>query len=344
MRAAVFQGRRTVRLEERPIAMGEPGWALVRVRAAGICGSDLHFFTGELAEVFDSVRGHEIAGEVVDPADSGLAVGQPVVIHPVVACGECLACRQGEFQICHSIRFIGGDCPGGFAEYVSAPARNLYPFDVNVLPFEHAALADCVAVAVHAVNKVGLRRGESAVVLGDGVIGLLMLQMALAEGADPVALVGKHDRNLAVARQLGASLAINGATCDAVSTIGDAIGTVDVVLEAVGGASPPVDAGFKMLRKGGRLAMLGLTGATKLEASWLAFVLFELSLVGIMGYGIHKGEDEMRQAIELMQSGRIALDPLITHRVSLEQIDQGFQMMLERTTSEAIKVIVVPDR
>ena len=342
MRAAVFQGRRIVRLEERPVPGGEPGWGLVKVRAAGICGSDLHFFTGELAEVFDSVRGHEIAGEIVDPADSGMTVGQAVVVHPVVACGECPACRCGELQICSSIRFIGGDYSGGFAEYVAAPARNLYPFDASILPFEHAALADCVAVAVHAMNKVGLSPGESVAVLGDGVIGLLMLQVALARGANPVVLVGKHERNLEVARQLGASLVIDGVTGDAVPIVRDTLGEIDVVLEAVGGASPPVDAGFKMLRKGGRLAMLGLTGATKLEASWLAFVLFELSLTGVMGYGVYEGEDEMQQAIKLMQSGQVALDPLITHRISLGQISQGFEMMLERARSQAIKVVVVP--
>lgn len=343
MTAAVLEAPYRFRLEERSLPTLDSGWLLVKVHATGICGSDIHFYTGELPLDPHSVRGHEIAGVIADQGESELPLGQPVVIHPLVGCGECPACQRGEQQLCVTLQFIGGQYPGGFANYVAAPTQNVYPFNVDVLPFEHAALADCVAVAVHAVNKIGLSNGESVVLLGDGAIALCLLQVVLACGANPVIVIGKHDLNLQIARRLGASLALEGITRDPLPMVRDAVGQVDVVFEAVGGTSPPLGVGLKMLRKGGRLATLGLTGATGIEVPWLDLVLAELSLIGVMGYGTFEGQDEMQQALDLMQSRRITLEPVITHRVSLEEVGRGFQMILDRIKTRSIKVVVCPE-
>ena len=344
MKVAALEAPYRFRLEERPLPALPPGWALIKVQAAGICGSDVHFYTGELPVVSGSVRGHEIAGVVVDPGDTHLSRDCSVVIHPLVGCGLCAACRRGEQQLCVDLQGIGGQYAGGFAEFVAVPAGNLYPFDAGLLPFRHAALADCVAVAVHAANAVRLEAQESAVILGDGAIGLLLLQVALARGARPVILVGKHERNLEIARQLGASLVLEGSSEDPLPAVRAAAGEVDVVFEAVGGVAPPLGAGLKMLRKGGRLAILGLTGSTELGIPWLDVVFGERTLVGVMGYGLWDGKDEMREAIDLMQSGQIVLERLITDYVGLDQLDQGFEAILNRAASQSIKVVVLPAR
>jgi 2-desacetyl-2-hydroxyethyl bacteriochlorophyllide A dehydrogenase len=342
MKAAVLDGPYRFRLEERPLPALEPGWALIQVHAAGICGSDIHFYTGELPVTPGSVRGHEIAGVVADPGKTELVRNQAVVVHPLLGCNECRACHRGEQQLCADLQAIGGQHPGGFAEYVAAPVQNVYPFDPDLLPMTHAVLADGVAVAVHAMNVVGLKAGESAVVLGDGAIGLLLLQVALARGGNPVILVGKHKRNLEIARRLGASYALDGVEADAISAVHDVTTDVDVVLEAVGGPKPPLKTGLRMLRKGGRLAVLGLTGATDIGVPWIDVVLGEQLIIGAMGYGTFAGEDELQQALDLMQSAKVALEPIITHQIPLADVDRGFKMMLDRTRSQAIKVVVLP--
>jgi len=342
MQAAVLDGPHRFRMEERPLPPLRPGWARIRVEAAGICGSDIHFYTGELPVEPGSVRGHEVAGTIAEPGDTGLAAGQAVVVHPLVGCGQCDACRRGQRQLCVALTAIGGQHPGGFAEYTAAPVPSLYPFDPGRLSFRHAALADCVAVAMHAVNVAGLGAGESAVILGDGAIGLLLLQAALARGAHPVIVVGKHELNLQLARQLGASLAFAANAQDPLATVRGAAGAVDAVFEAVGGPAPPLGTGLRMLRKGGRLATLGLTGATGVPIPWFDVVLGELALAGVMGYGTFQGQDEMQQALDWMQSGTVLLEPLITHLVPLHQIGAGFEAILNRGSNPCIKVVVLP--
>ena len=121
MKAAVMEAPFRFRIEERPLPTLEPGWALVKIKGSGLCGSDLHFYRGELDAPPDLVRGHEIAGVIVDAGDTGLPEGQAAVVCPMIGCGTCRACQRGEYHICENLKTIGsGDYPGGFAEYVAA--------------------------------------------------------------------------------------------------------------------------------------------------------------------------------------------------------------------------------
>ncbi len=342
MKAVVLEAPYRFRVEDRPYPELKTGWALIQVQAAGICGSDLHFYTGELPPDPGSVRGHEIAGTIVDPGDTGLEKGLAVVVHPLLGCDACDACRRGQVQLCDNLQAIGGQYSGGFAEYTTAPRQNIHPFNPARLSFKLAALTDCVAVAVHAMNATGLREGESAVVLGDGTIALLLLQAARAVGAEPVILVGKHELTLEIGRRLGATVTCNGVSADAAAVVEEAAGQVDVVFEAVGGPASPLGAGIRMLRKGGRLATLGFTGSTSLAIPWIDLVIGEKKVIGVMGYGTFEGRDEMQQALDLMQAGQFALEPLITHCLPLEGVSAGFEAMLNRSTEPCIKVVVLP--
>ena len=324
-------------IEERALPFLEPEWALVKVMAAGICGSDMHFYTGKLPLHKGAVRGHEIAGVVADPGDTSLPSGESVIINPLVSCGSCQACLRGDNHLCEDLQGIGGQYLGGFAEYVAVPKTNLYPYNSELLSYECAALADCVAVAMHAMNKVSLKAGEEVAIIGDGAIGLLLVQMAQVFQASKILLLGIHESNLKIGLALGATAIATPADYFSVTP---SISKFDVVFEAVGGASPPFKEGLTMLRKGGRLGVIGLSDTSKAEVPWLDVVFGEKVLIGIMGYGKQGNSDEMRDAITLMERGAILLDPLISHRLSLYDIDKGFRMMLDKKHSQTIKIVI----
>jgi len=341
MKAAILEAPFHLRIEERPLPALQPGWALIRVKGAGLCGSDLHFYRGELQAPPGLVRGHEIAGVIADAGDTGLPMGQAVVVCPMVGCGECRACQRGEYHICENLKMIGsGDFPGGFAEYVAAPKEKVYPFDAGALPFDHACLADCVGVALHAANVIRLKPGEATTIIGDGVIALFLLQFCVARGAKPVVVIGKHRRNLEFARQFGADLTLDARCEDLASAVADFSGPQDVVFEAAGGHTPQYQAALRMLRPGGRVGLLGLTGETKVPVPWRDMVVFEQALVGMMGYSTFDGVDELRQTIDMMQAGEIRIPPEMLTLIRLEDIGQGFQMMLDRAHSGVIKVVI----
>jgi len=343
VKVAVLDKPYHFRIEERVLPDLKSGWALVKVLAAGICGSDVHFYKGEFPLDNEPVRGHEIAGIIADPGNTGFEKGQPVVINPLLACGSCPSCARGERHLCNSLKAIGGECQGGFAEYVAAPAQNLLTFDARKAPYCNAAMADCVAVAVHALNIIRLDSGESVLVMGDGTIGLLLVQMALAVRAEPVILLGKHEKNLNIAHGFGASCTYNIINNDYDSQIKRLSGRADVAFEVIGGASPPFAVGISSLKKGGRLAVLGLTGETRLDIPWFDLVLGEKQIVGILGYSGTGKDDEMRKAIGLIENVAVQLEPIITHRFAIDEIKNGFDAMLNKSRTGCIKAMILFD-
>lgn len=342
MKVAVLDRPYHFRIEDRPIPGLESGEALIKVRAAGICGSDLHFYTGELPFDQEMIRGHEVSGVIEDPGVTQFKPGQSVVVNPLISCGDCPSCGRGEPHLCENVEAIGGNYPGGFAEYITAPSQNIQPFNADLLPFHHAALTDCVGVSVHSLNKAGFEPGETVLVLGDGTIGLLIAQAALASGAGKVIIIGKHKKNLNAASRSGVPLVINiESEEDPAKIIKKNCGPVDVVFETIGRKSPPLSLGLSILRKGGRLAVLGLTGEKKIEIPWLDIVLGEKSILGVLGYGMYRKEDEFSNAISLMESGRFDLEPIITHLLPLDRVKDGFEAMLNKSESDCIKAVIL---
>jgi threonine dehydrogenase-like Zn-dependent dehydrogenase len=342
MKAAILEAPYTFRIADQPLPSLKPGWALVKTKAAGLCGSDLHFYKGDLPSD-KTVRGHEIAGVISDPGDTGLTIGEAVVVDPLIGCDQCPNCRRGQYHICEDIKMIGRDYLGGFAEYVAAPAGKLYPFDAARLSFVQAALADGVAVGVHAVNAMELEPGQSAAIIGDGTIGLMILQVAVARGAAPIVVLGKHERNLDLARRMGATHAVNIKSEEPLAAVRRLVGKVDVVYEAAGGPEPMLESALRMLRKGGRVAVLGITGATNVRIPWLDVVVDERALIGLQGYSNYKGQDEMTETVRLMEAGHVTLPDDAVTTLPLAEIDRGFRMMLDRAASGVIKVVALPE-
>lgn len=340
MKVAVLKSPYRIDIEEKSIPNLEPGWVLVDVFSAGICGSDLHFYYGKIPITQEEIRGHEIVGQVKDPGDSNFQIGDEVIVSPLIGCDSCQACTRGEKHLCEKLTAIGGPYPGGFAEFVAVPEEQLYKFDSSKLQYDHAVLADCVAVALHAINKINFKKGETVVIIGDGAIGLLLVQMSHIYGAKKIYLAGKHKHNLDLGLQFGADKVIQ--TPLDLKTAKEQIDFVepDVVFEAAGGSNPSLGIGVSILRKGGRLGLLGFIDIENVEVSWLDVVMGEKEIVGIMGYSTWNGRDEMRDTISLMEKHKFDLETLITDRISLENINDGFKALMDKKKSKSIKVII----
>lgn len=351
MRAALFHGGTDIRVQEVATPVPGPGEVLVRVRAAGICGSDLHGYRNpgrRRATSRPYMTGHELAGEVaaLGPGVQGLDVGQRVGVEPrhLVSCGRCRWCRRGDTQLCPDLGRVGGEAvrSTGFAEHSLESAANCYPLP-DSLSLEHAAILDVYAVAVHALHRVPVCPADTVVVLGVGAIGLAIAQVARAAGAGRVIAVGTRDAPLVVAQQLGSDEAVNASSEDVaerirVLTQGSG---ADVVFEAVGGRAATLPLVIEIAAHGGAVGVVG----SYVEPQTLdpaACMHKELSLHWVWSYGTWRGVPEFRIALDMMSSGRIEAAPLITHRFPLDRISEAFAAADDKRSSGAIKVLVMP--
>src|SRR5919107_522799 len=321
---------------------------LCRVRAAAICGTDPHIIQGDYPGFWPKhwplVPGHEWCGEIVDlgegAADLGWEVATRVAGTSHAACGYCRKCVEGRYNICENFgreglhSQYGHNANGAYAEYVVHSVRSVFPVP-DVLSDEEAAMLDPAGVALHTVMRGGHRPGDTVVVVGPGVMGLLVAECARALGAGRVIVVGRGLR-LQKGRELGYE-AVDFSQADPVDAVRAATGGTgaDVALEC-SGAPEAVGQCVEMVRKGGRVAVIGIP----LEDARIPMprtVLDEIDVVGVRA-----AAGEVPRAIELAARGRIRLRELITHRYALEDFADAYATFTERRDG-ALKVIVRPD-
>ncbi|SPF44606.1 Alcohol dehydrogenase GroES domain protein [Candidatus Sulfopaludibacter sp. SbA4] len=332
-------------LEIVPMPVPEigPDDVLVRVRACGICGSDVHGFDGSTGRrIPPLVMGHEAAGEVAAAGAHvrDLAIGDRVTFDSTIYCGHCFFCTRGDINLCDHRQVLGvspGEYRrhGAFAEYVAVPRRIMYRLPAN-LTYEQAALIEAVSVAVHAVNLTPLRMGSSAVVVGSGMIGLLAIQALRAAGCTQVVAVDPEESRLAVARQLGATLTINPKTGDAaaaVREITDGRGA-DAALECVG-STDPIRTAIASVRKGGAVTLVGNI-APAIDLPLQAVVTRQIRVQGSCA-----SCGEYPASIDLMAKGAIRVDPLISAVAPLVEGPAWFGR-LYRHEPGLMKVILKP--
>lgn len=337
MRAAVVDGPGSFSIREIEAPRPGPGEVLVRVRNCGICGSDLHFYRGEFPAMPNLVMGHEIAGEVAALGEgvSNVHEGDRVAVEPLLVCGRCAFCRSGSYQLCPERKLLGTFAPGGFAEYVRIPAGMVYRLPDDV-PFELGALVEPVAVAVHGLRLIRLEGGERVLVLGGGTIGLVSAAAALALGASEVIVTARHPHQRAAAEALGAR-ALDVSDASAVNAAA-AAAPPDVVVETVGGRADTLNQAVQLVRPGGRVSVLGLfTGPVQLNATLL--LLKEVLAVGSITYGRPGLRADFEIAVDIVRRMRDRLQRLVTHRVPLDAIAQGFATAADKSTG-SIKVTV----
>jgi 2-desacetyl-2-hydroxyethyl bacteriochlorophyllide A dehydrogenase len=333
MRAAFFtNGRFEIRAVDRPVPAADE--ILIDVIACGVCGSDVHFYGGDVPAP-TVCPGHEIAGRVArGSAHATLPEGTPVVVEPLRSCGSCGRCRGGEPNLCPRLRILGTHLPGGFADAVIVPVSSVHrvPSDLDL---DLAVLVEPLAVAVHGVGLAGAdRQGRDALVLGGGAIGLLTAFVAGRAGWR-VTLAARHEHQRRAAQRLGAARVTEA---DRGSVLAAAEEPPDVAFEAVGGRSDTVDLALRAVRPGGAIVTLGLFTAP-IALPPLRFLAKEVSIVASMMYSRRPPVADFAAAIELLSAGRRDLATLITHRVPLEAIDDGFAAASDKR-SGAIKVRV----
>jgi L-iditol 2-dehydrogenase len=316
---------------------------LVRVRACGICGSDVHGYDGSTGRrIPPIVMGHEAAGVIaaVGSNVTGLREGDRVTFDSMVSCGDCHFCRRGEANLCEARQVLGVSCGdyrrhGAFAEYVAVPRHIVFPLP-DSLPFDQAAMVEPTSVAVHAVGLTPVRLGDTGLVVGAGMIGLLTLQALRAAGCGRIIIVDVDDGRLAMARALGADVMLNPKVDNVPTAVADLTGGrgADVALEAVG-ATEPVKTAIASVRKGGAVTLIGNVTPT-VEFPLQSVVTRQIRLTGSCGCC-----GEYPACIDLLARGAIQVASLISARAPLEEGASWFDRLHGRTT-DAMKVVLEP--
>jgi 2-desacetyl-2-hydroxyethyl bacteriochlorophyllide A dehydrogenase len=330
-------------LEMQEVAVPEVGAqdVLVRVKAAGICHSDAHYRAGTSPPPSLPITlSHEIAGvvEQVGAQATGVEIGDRVCIHYMVTCGDCIYCSRGSEQFCTSGAMIGKHRDGGFAEYISVPARNAFPLPEEI-PFEQGAIMMCSSsTSFHALHKGRLKPGESVAVFGVGGLGMSAVQLARAFGALDVYAVDIDPGKLKMAKAFGA-VPINAADADPVAEIRRLTGGkgVDVALELIG-LPPTMRQAVKSLAVFGRAVMVGLTEQAIEVAPYYELVGKEAEIIGSSD---HLAQ-ELPLLIELARRGTLNLSNVVTDTVPLaaEAINEAMDR-IERFGGD-VRVVVTP--
>lgn len=338
MKAAIIHAARDLRIgeaEKQPLGAGD---VEVRIRAGGICGSDLHYYQdggfGTVRIREPLIPGHEIAGEVaaVGPGVRRVRAGDRVAVNPSRACGQCEYCLEGKPRHCLNMLFFGSamrfpHVQGGFREFLVCTEAQAVPVPAG-LSLELAAFAEPLSVCLHAANQAGELMGRRVLVTGTGPIGALAILVARHAGAREVVATDLADAPLAIARKIGADEAINVREKGALDRFGAGKGYFDVVFEA-SGSGAALAAAVGVARPGAVIVQVGLGGEMTVPINTI--VAKEIALRGTFRF-----DREFDWAVEFLGSGAIDVGPLLTEVVPLDEAVRAFELAGDR--SRAMKV------
>jgi L-idonate 5-dehydrogenase len=340
MKAAVIHAPRDLRIDEIADPTVGPGEVMVRIRAGGICGSDLHYYQhggfGTVRIQEPMILGHEIAGEVVETG-AGVAavdVGDRVAVNPSRPCGHCRFCLEGRANHCLDMRFYGSamrmpHMQGGFREFLVCPEAQAIPVPPD-LPLEQAAFAEPLSVCLHAARQAGSLHGKRVLVTGTGPIGALCVLVARHGGAREIVATDLADAPLAMARRIGADLAFNLATDpQALEPFGADKGHFDVAFEC-SGAGPALAGAMQAVRPCGTIVQVGIAGRN-VEVALNMLVAKEINLRGTFRF-----HEEFAWAVDLLSRRALDVMPLLTEIMPLEDAVRAFELAGDR--SRAMKV------
>ncbi|WP_260638238.1 zinc-dependent alcohol dehydrogenase family protein [Streptomyces angustmyceticus] len=299
---------------ELPDPRPEPDEVVVRVTSCGLCGTDMHLLGGELpAAVYPLVPGHELTGEIVavGAGVTGRAVGERVAVDPNMPCGACHYCRIGRGNLCEDYTAVGVTRAGGFAELVAVPARCCYALP-DGLSEAAAGLVEPLSCAVHGLSRLPRRPGEHYLIYGAGTMGLMMAALVRTAGAASVSVVDLNEDRLAFAESFGVDAAVTGA---------DRLGRTpgfEVVVDATG-AVAAIEDGLGRVRRGGTFLQFGVADPAG-TASFSPYRVYhhEIDIIGSMA--VHHS---FQPAIDLLASGTVALDALVSDVYGLHEFDEA---------------------
>jgi 2-desacetyl-2-hydroxyethyl bacteriochlorophyllide A dehydrogenase len=318
----------------RPRPERSAGEVLLRVRRVGVCGTDLHIFSGRQPYLsYPRVMGHELSGTVEEAdAGSGLEPGDPVYVLPYLSCGQCVACRQGKTNCCTRMQVLGVHRDGAFAELISVPRRFVHRADG--LTLDQAAMLEFLAIGAHAVRRAEVSAGQRVLVVGAGPIGLATMIFAGLRGARVVAFDSRRDRLDVALRDLGVSAAVMLGEGDdeALSRLSDGE-FFDAVFDATGNAQA-MERGFRFVAHGGRYVLLSIVQGD-IRFSDPEFHKRETTLLSSR----NATEEDFQAVIEALRAGRVPDRALATHRMALAEVPERFSRLLDPAEG-VIKAII----
>lgn len=340
MKAVVIEKPGVINITTVPDPAPGPTDVVVRVRACGICGTDLHIVKGEFPPTpYPIIPGHEFSGEIVAIGSrvrevlgrdsERLKEGTRVAVDPSLFCGYCEFCRKGRGNLCANWGAIGDTQNGAFAEYVSVPAKNVYVLPDNLSDRE-GALVEPLACAVHGIHRLAPRAGDTILIVGAGTMGLLLLQLALRSGASRVGVVDLHPQRLDRAKKLGATYVAQAVD----QILQEEKQGFDCVIDATG-VVQAIESALKAIKRGGKFLVFGVAPSdATIPVSPFRIYNEEITILGSMAVLF-----SFPQAIDLMKSGVINTDLILTHAFSLGDFPQALDTVRR---GEGIKVQILP--
>jgi len=344
MKAAVLHGPNDLRVEDRPRPRSGPGDVVVRVAASGVCSSDVHRIRTADVPNLPVVPGHEFAGVVVETGDGIEDLdGTRVAVYPLLWCGQCRSCSRKMYECCEHYSYHGSRTDGGMAEFVVTKSTNLVrlPDDVSD---EEGAMTEPAAVALHALNRAGLKKGETVAIIGAGTIGVIAAQIARARSAAHVVLLDVMEAKLKLARELGFDKLVRSDANNVQDKVRDVLGGAgpDVVVEAVG-SSPTYNFALDIADRSARVVWMGnIDGDLAVPQHRASLILRkQLSVIGTWNSSIVLPENEWATVLTMVAEKRIDLARLISHRFRLEELPKAVEMMWEkRETYQKVMITV----
>lgn len=324
-----------ISIEDVPFPDFSPWEVLLKVKAVGICGSDLRMFKyADSKRRENYILGHELSGEIVDLGEKvhGFKKGDRVAAEICIGCAICRYCRKGLVNLCENLNEIGVTMNGGMAEYVAVPARNIHRIPDN-LSFEVATFADPLACSIRGLELAGIEHGSWVAILGPGAIGLLATKVAREIRRANVIVTGTNDNRLDLAKKLGAEHTFNIRSSDPIEEIIQITdGGVDYTFEATGDPSALQQAIY-ITRKNGSIVIM--TVHKEIQIDMEPVIRHELKLYGSICYNYK----EFDQAIDLLAKNKIDVNPLIGHMFTLKDADKAFDFCFSR---KGVKIILKP--
>ncbi|MCL2831828.1 MAG: galactitol-1-phosphate 5-dehydrogenase [Treponema sp.] len=334
MKACVLHKIGQLVYEDVPDPVPKAGEVLLKIKASGICGSDIPrvFIKGTYS--FPTIPGHEFAGEIVEtgPGADRALIGKAAAVFPLLPCKKCDMCETGEYASCRNYNYFGSRCDGGFAQYIAVPVWNLVM--AGNLGYEEMAMAEPASVSLHALGRAGVSIGDSVAIFGAGAIGLMLAAFAKAGGAQNIILLDIDEKKLAFAKQLGYEYALNSGSkdwLDNVKTITGGKG-VDLAIEGAGAAAA-AEGCFLAAKPLGRVVLMGNpSGDMNLkQAPYWDILRKQLTVFGTWNSSYTQKQNDWRTALAAMASGRVNVKQLVTHRFSLADCGAAFDLLRDKT-------------
>src|SRR4051812_1545197 len=335
MKAMVLNGPSELALEDVASPKPGPGQVLIRVTHSGICGTDYKIYRGSIPVRYPRIMGHEMIGRVVEATGGDFKPGERVIVDPELYCGACFHCRIGQTHLCPNGQLLGRDANGGFAEFLVAPASQVFRLPDSV-DDKVAPLIQVLTTCLHAQRLTPIFAGESVAVLGLGVTGQLHAQIAKVRGAGLLIGITRSADKRQLAEKLGADVTFTGGE-EGIRKVRELTSGrgADVVIDTTG-MLPVVSDAIQMVRSGGRILLFGIITATE---GALPFYNLYFKEIQVINARVAKGED-YPASIDLVQRGALKLQPLISDVLPLSELKSAIGMLGSDGGSQRMKIIM----